>query len=100
MNTSDSGKWTRTIHLHIVDVVQQKEGGYRLIIQPQAEDFEISSDEIWRTAFPGDYRRKLRFFFRATQAQARSSGSICSDSMTSRLSVRRYPKSSPASIPR
>lgn len=60
MNTSDSGKGTRTIHLHIVDVVQQKEGGYTLIIQPQAEDLEISSDEIWRTAIPGDYRGATR----------------------------------------
>jgi hypothetical protein len=48
------------MHVHIVDVVQQKEGGYTLIVQPHTEDFEISSDEIWRIALPGDFQDATR----------------------------------------
>jgi hypothetical protein len=57
MNTSTPGvstKGTRTIQVHIVDVVQQKEGGYTVVVQPHS-DSEITSDEIWRTALPGDF---------------------------------------------
>jgi hypothetical protein len=60
MNTrSDPIKETRTIHIHIVDVVQQKEGGYTVIVQPSS-DAEITSDEIWRVALPGEYRGATR----------------------------------------
>jgi hypothetical protein len=59
MNTSNSTKGTRTIHVHIVDVVQQKEGGYTVVVQALS-DAEIASDEIWRVALPGDYRGATR----------------------------------------
>jgi hypothetical protein len=60
MNTSnDSANRTRTIRVHIVDVVQQKEGGYTLVVQPHSES-EINSDEIWRVALPGDFRGATR----------------------------------------
>jgi hypothetical protein len=54
--SSDSASGTRTLRVHIVDVVQQKEGGYTLVVQPHSEDLEITSDEIWRVALPGEYR--------------------------------------------
>jgi hypothetical protein len=58
MNTSsDSAK--KTIRVHIVDVVPQKEGGYTLVVQPHS-DSEIDSDEIWRVALPGDFRGATR----------------------------------------
>jgi hypothetical protein len=60
MNTeSDVPQAPRTIHVHIVDVVQQKEGGYTVVVQPHSE-FEIPSKEIWRAAFPGDFRGATR----------------------------------------
>jgi hypothetical protein len=58
MNTSsDSAK--KTLRVHIVDVVQQKEGGYTLVVQPHS-DSEINSEEIWRAALPGDFRGATR----------------------------------------
>ncbi len=58
MNTSsDSTK--RTLRVHIVDVVQQKEGGYTLVVQPDS-DSAIDSDEIWRIALPADFRGATR----------------------------------------
>jgi hypothetical protein len=58
MNTSsDSTK--RTLRVHIVDVVKQKEGGITLVVQPHS-DSEINSDEIWRVALPGDFRGATR----------------------------------------
>jgi hypothetical protein len=60
MNTSsDPTKGTRTIHFHISDLVQQKEEGYTVIVQPSS-DAEITSDEIWRVALPGEYRGATR----------------------------------------
>jgi hypothetical protein len=58
--SSDSASGTRTLHVHIVDVIQQKEGGYTLVVQPHSEDMEITSDEIWRVALPGEYRGATR----------------------------------------
>jgi hypothetical protein len=58
MNTS-SDPTKKILRVHIVDVVQQKEGGYTLVVQPQS-DSEISSDEIWRVALPGDFRGATR----------------------------------------
>ena len=56
MNTSrDATNENRTIHVHIVDVVAQKEGGYTVVVQPDTGS-EIRSDEVWRVALPGDYR--------------------------------------------
>jgi hypothetical protein len=61
MNTrSDPTKGKRKIHVHIVDVVQQKEGGYTLVVQPHSEDLDVTSEEIWRVALPGDYRGATR----------------------------------------
>jgi hypothetical protein len=60
MNTSDPDKESRSMHVHIVDVIQQKEGGCTVIVQPHSEGFEIESDEIWRVALPGDYRGATR----------------------------------------
>jgi hypothetical protein len=58
MNTSsDSTK--RTLRVHIVDVVPQKEGGYTLVVQPHS-DSEINSEETWRAALPGDFRGATR----------------------------------------
>jgi hypothetical protein len=41
--------------VHIVDVVQQKEGGYTVVVQAPS-DSEITCDEMWGAALPGDYR--------------------------------------------
>jgi hypothetical protein len=58
MNTS-SDPTKRTLRVHIVDVVKQKEGGYTLVVQPHS-DSEINSAEIWRVALPGDFRGATR----------------------------------------
>ena len=56
MNTSqEATNENRTIHVHIVDVVAQKEGGYTVVVQPHTGS-EITSAEVWRVALPGDYR--------------------------------------------
>jgi hypothetical protein len=57
--SSDATNGTRTIHVHIVDVVQQKEGGCTVVVQMPSEP-EIASDEIWRLVLPGDYRGATR----------------------------------------
>jgi hypothetical protein len=55
MNTnSEATNTARTMRVHIVDVVQQKEGGYTLVVQPHSEA-EMTSDENWRVALPGDF---------------------------------------------
>jgi hypothetical protein len=60
MNTSsDPTPGTHTIHVHIVDVIQQKEGGYTLIVQPHS-DSDVTTEEIWRAALPGEYRGATR----------------------------------------
>ena len=60
MNTrSDPAGGTRTLHVHIVDVVQQKEGGTTVVVQPHT-DADIASEEIWRVALPGDFRGATR----------------------------------------
>jgi hypothetical protein len=51
---------TRSFRVHIVDVVQQKEGGCTLVVQPHSEDPEMTSEEMWRVALPGDYRGATR----------------------------------------
>jgi hypothetical protein len=56
---SETTEESHTIQVHIVDVVQQKEGGYTVIVQPRS-DSEITSDEIWQAALPGDYRGATR----------------------------------------
>jgi len=58
--SSETPNETRTLLVHIVDVVQQKEGGYTLVVQPHSEDLEITSEEMWRVALPGDYRGATR----------------------------------------
>jgi hypothetical protein len=58
--SSETPNETRTLCVHIVDVVQQKEGGYTLVVQPHSEDLEITSEEMWRAALPGDYRGATR----------------------------------------
>jgi hypothetical protein len=56
MNTSrETTNENRTIHVHIVDVVAQKEGGYTVVVQPHT-GAEITSAEVWRVALAGDYR--------------------------------------------
>jgi hypothetical protein len=57
--SSDPTKGARTIRVHIVDVVQQKEGGFTLVVQPHSES-EINSEEVWRVAMPGDFRGATR----------------------------------------
>jgi hypothetical protein len=60
MNTgSDPTKGTRTIHVHIVDVVEQKGGGYTVVLQALS-DGDITSEETWRVALPGDFRGATR----------------------------------------
>jgi hypothetical protein len=54
---SDSTK--RTLRVHIVDVVPQKEGGYTLVVQPHSH-LEMNSEETWRAALPGDFRGATR----------------------------------------
>jgi hypothetical protein len=56
---TDSTNGTRTIRIHIVDVVEQKEGGYTVVVQPHSE-LDRTSDEFWRAALPGDYRGATR----------------------------------------
>jgi hypothetical protein len=57
--SSDSTKANLTIRVHIIDVVEEKDGGYTLVVQPHSGS-EIISDEIWRVALPGDYRGATR----------------------------------------
>jgi hypothetical protein len=59
MNTSDPAKGTRSIRVHIVGVVRQKEGGYTVVVQPNS-DTEITSAEVWHAALPGEYRGATR----------------------------------------
>jgi hypothetical protein len=58
--SSETPNETRTLRVHVVDVIQQKEGGFTLVVQPHSEDFEITSEEMWRVALPGDYRGATR----------------------------------------
>jgi hypothetical protein len=56
MNTSsDPTNEGHKIHVHIVDVVQQKGEGCAVILQA-FPDAEITSHETWRAALPGDFR--------------------------------------------
>jgi hypothetical protein len=56
MNTSrEATNENRAIHVHIVDVVAQKEGGYTVVVQPHT-GAEITSAEVWRVTLAGDYR--------------------------------------------
>lgn len=56
MNTSnDPTNEAHKVHVHIVDVVQQKGEGYTVILQA-FPDAEITSHETWRVALPGDFR--------------------------------------------
>ena len=60
MNTSsDAPQGPHTIHVHVIEVVQQKEGGYTVIVQPNS-DVEIASEQTWRAALPGDFRGATR----------------------------------------
>jgi hypothetical protein len=52
---SDPSKPTRTIHVHIVEIVKQKEEGYAVVIEVPPEA-NVTSEEVWRAALPGDYR--------------------------------------------
>jgi hypothetical protein len=56
MNTSkDPTSEAHKIHVHIVDVVQQKGEGYTVVLQA-FPDAEVTSEETWRVALPGDFR--------------------------------------------
>jgi hypothetical protein len=56
MNTSsDPSKETKTIHVHIVQVVEEKGRGYTVVIEVPS-DADFTSEEVWRLALPGDYR--------------------------------------------
>jgi hypothetical protein len=60
MNTgSDPTKGTRTIHVHVVDVVEQKGAGYTVVLQALSDE-DITSEETWRVALPGDFRGATR----------------------------------------
>jgi hypothetical protein len=52
-------KETRTLHAHIVDVVEQKGGGYTVVLQAQPDE-DITSEETWRVALPGDFQGATR----------------------------------------
>ena len=55
MNTSsDLTKEARKIHVHIVDVVEQKGEGYTVILQA-FPDSDITSYGMWSVALPGDF---------------------------------------------
>ena len=55
MNASgDPTKEARKIHVHIVDVVEQKGEGYTVILQAVPES-EITSHDVWSVALPGDF---------------------------------------------
>ncbi|MBV8173125.1 MAG: hypothetical protein JO151_01000 [Verrucomicrobia bacterium] len=56
MNTSsDASQKAPKIHVHIVDVVEQKGEGYTVILQA-FPDAEVTSHETWRVVLPGDFR--------------------------------------------
>jgi hypothetical protein len=56
MNTSrNPSSEAHKIHAHIVDVVQQKGEGCTVILQA-FPDADVTSDETWRVALPGDFR--------------------------------------------
>ena len=60
MNTpSYPAKGTRTIHVHIVDVVEQKGGGYTVVLQALSDE-DITSEETWRVALPGNFKGATR----------------------------------------
>ena len=60
MNTpSYPVKERHTIHVHIVDVVEQKGGGYTVVLQALSDD-NITSEETWRAALPGDFQGATR----------------------------------------
>ena len=55
MNASgDPTKEAGKIHVHIVDVVEQKGEGYTVIVQAFPES-EITSHDVWSVALPGDF---------------------------------------------
>jgi hypothetical protein len=41
--------------VHIIDVVEQRGGGYTVVLQALPDE-DITSEEIWRLALPGDFR--------------------------------------------
>jgi hypothetical protein len=46
-------KWMGKISVHIVSVFKEKGGGYTVVTEVQP-DMDITSEEIWRAALPGD----------------------------------------------
>jgi hypothetical protein len=60
MNTrTNPTKTMRIIHAYIVDVIEQKGGGYTVVLQTQSDE-DVTSEEIWRMALPGDFRGATR----------------------------------------
>jgi hypothetical protein len=43
------------IEAHILSVVKEKGGGYTVVAEVRP-DADITSEEIWRAALPGDFR--------------------------------------------
>jgi hypothetical protein len=60
MNTSeDPNNAQRTMQVHIVDVIERKEGGCTVVVQAPLESDKIL-EEIWHTVLPGEYQGAMK----------------------------------------
>lgn len=56
---SDSARSSRKLHLQVVKVIEQKGQGYTIVVRAAPVE-EITSEENWRMALPGDFRGATR----------------------------------------
>jgi hypothetical protein len=59
MNTSRPDAETRKATLRVVDIVEQKGQGYTVVVQ-MPPDADITSEEMWKTALPGNFQSATR----------------------------------------
>ena len=57
MKTSRNPKSSRTLRVHIVDVVQRKEGGCTVNVQAPSE---IPSEDVWRAGISREYQGAMK----------------------------------------
>jgi hypothetical protein len=56
---SDLAQPSRKLHVQVVKVIEQKGQGYTIIVRVAPVE-EITSEENWRIALPGDFRGATR----------------------------------------
>jgi hypothetical protein len=59
MKTSRPNAGTRKVMLRVLDVIAQKGEGYTVVVQ-LPRDSDITSEEMWKTVLPGDFRAATR----------------------------------------